>query len=245
MLAFNFLFFAALTSYEYVDNYKLEHNRPSVWMPRPSELALNGRDDLRQAMNRYGGARNICRMAGMISYQEWFYFEGQLELLNGLKQYLDEHANSEYTKFPTVSEIKRNGYDQLHSLIQYYGGRKFLSSRLNMSIHKREDKTTTIRRNMNYPKDNSVDSGETVIKFGLFDLVFAIRLLNFVRMDQLKRSPPLQSPVIAMPSRTKLLSTAEDGVWLDSKIDEFGGYENVARRLGLALFATSTWNDRV
>ena len=231
-----------LTRYEYVDIYRLEHNRPSVWMPRPSELAMNGRDDLRQAMNRYGGARNICRTAGMISHQEWFYFEGQLELLNGLKQYLDEHANSEYTEFPTVSEIKNKGYDQLYSLIQYYGGRKFLSSRLNMSMHKRQDKATTRRRDGNYPKNSCIH--DTVIKFGLFDLIFAIRLLNFIRMDQLKRSPPLQSPVIAMPSRTKLLSMAEDGVWLDSKIDEFGGYENVARRLGLALFTTSTWNDR-
>ena len=207
---------------------------------------MNGRDDLRQAMNRYGGVRNICRTAGMIPYQEWFYFEGQLELLNGLKQYQDEHANSDYTKFPTVSDIKRNGYDQLHNLIQYYGGRKFLSSRLNMSIHKRIDKATTRRRNVNYSRNsNNIDNDDTIIKFGLFDLVFAIRLLNFVRMDQWKRSPPLQAPVIAMPSRTKLLSTAEDGAWLDSKIDEYGGYENVARRLGLALFATSTWNDRV
>jgi hypothetical protein len=226
-----------------VDSYKVENNRPSVWMPRPSELAIHGRDDLRQAMNRYGGARNICRTAGMIPYQEWFYFEGQLELLNGLKQYLDEHANSDYTKFPTVSEIKSRGYDQLHSLIQYYGGRTFLSSRLNMSLH--EGKTTRRKYNISYTKNNHVDGDNAVMKFGLFDLVLAIQLLNFVRMDQLKRSPPLQSPVIAMPSRTKLLSTADDGVWLDSKIDEFGGYENVARRLGLALFASNSCNDKV
>lgn len=217
----------------------MEHNRPSVWMPRPSELSINGRDDLRQAMNRYGGVRSICRTAGMISYQEWFYFEGQLELLNELKQYLDEYANSDYTVFPNVSDIKRNGYYQLHDLIQYYGGRKFLSSRLNMSIRNNRDKGMTKRRKMKYANNNNNNvNDDVIIKFGLFDLIFAIRLLNFIRMDQLKRSPPLQSPVIAMPSRTKLLSLAEDGVWLDSKIDEFGGYENVARRLGLALFTT-------
>ena len=79
-----------------------------------------------------------------------------------------------------------------------------------------------------------------MIQFGLFDLMFAIQLLNFVRSDQLKRSPPLQSPVIAMPSRNKLLRDAGNGEWLDAKIDEFGGYENVARRLGLALFATGS-----
>jgi hypothetical protein len=222
----------------YVDNYKLQHLRPSVWMPRPSELAANGRDDLRQAMIRYGGVRGICRTAGMVSYQEWFYFEGQLELLNELKRYLDKYANGDYTQFPTVSEIKRNGYDQLHTLIQYYGGRKFLSARLNMSIQKGN---STTRRNASLRSNINIDD-DTIVKFGLFDLIFAIRLLNFVRMDQLKRSPPLQSPVIAMPSRTKLLRTAIDGVWLDSKIDEFGGYENVARRLGLALFATGNTN---
>jgi hypothetical protein len=208
-------------------------------MPRPSELAMKGRDDLRQAINRYGGVRNICRMAGMISYQEWFYFEGQLELLNGLKQYLDEYANGDYTTFPTVSDVKRNGYDQLHYLIQYYGGRKFLSSRLNMSLHGSKDKATTTRRKFKYTSNNNIDD-DTMIQFGLFDLLFAIQLLNFVRSDQLKRSPPLLSPVIAMPSRNKLLRDAANGEWLDAKIDEFGGYENVARRLGLALFATGS-----
>ncbi len=225
-----------------MDRYKQDHNRPSVWMPRPSELAMNGRDDLRQAMNRYGGVRNICRMAGMISYQEWFYFEGQLELLNGLKQYLDEYANGDYTTFPTVSDVKRDGYDQLHNLIQYYGGRKFLSSRLNMSLHNSKDKATITRRKLKYASNNNNVDDDTMIQFGLFDLIFAIQLLNFVRFDQWKRNPPLQSPpVIAMPSRNKLLrDAAANGVWLDAKIDEFGGYENVARRLGLALFAAGS-----
>ena len=229
----------------------MKHHRPSVWMPRPSELSMNGRDDLRQAMNRYGGARTICRTAGMIPYQEWFYFEGQLELLMELKLYLDEHANGDYTTFPNVSEIKRHGYDQLHTLIQYYGGRKFLASRLNMSIGRRSAMDQITRRNMKDPPvnqkgtttTNGVDHNDhnTTIQFGLFDLVFAIQLLQFVRTDQFQRHPPLMPPVhIAMPSRTRLLTKAEHGLWLDTKIDEFGGYENVARRLGLALFATSS-----
>ena len=217
-------------------------------MPRPSELSQNGRDDLRQAMNRYGGVRTICRTAGMIPYQEWFYFEGQLELLHGLKQYLDEHSNGDYTKFPTVYEMKHNGYEQLYSLIQYYGGRKFLASRLNMSLHNKEGTRRRYRHNM--VENDNHNNDPTDLQFGKFDLVFAIRLLNFVRMDQLRRSPPMSSstsssssfPVIAMPSRTKLLTQVnkEDGIWLDTKIDEYGGYENVARRLGLALFMTST-----
>jgi hypothetical protein len=207
-------------------------------MPRPSEFTACGRDDLRQAMNRFGGVPGICQTAGMINYQEWFYFEGQLELLLELKRYLDEYSDGDYKKFPTVSNIKRNGYDQLHSLIQYYGGRKFLSARLNMSSQKKTSGKLMTRtvKNVNFGCTKSED--DTMLQFGLFDLIFAIRLLNFVRTEQLKRSPPLQLPVIAMPSRAKLISSADDGVWLDSKIDEFGGYENVARRLGLALFPT-------
>jgi hypothetical protein len=41
-------------------------------MPRPSKMAKLGRDDLRQAINRFGGARAISCTAGMVPYQEWF-----------------------------------------------------------------------------------------------------------------------------------------------------------------------------
>jgi hypothetical protein len=219
--------------YEYVDKYREQYNRPSVWMPRPSEMAKQGRDDLRQAMNRFGGARLICRAAGMVPHQEWFFFDGQLQLLVELKRYLDEHGDGDYKSFPTVSDIQRNGYHELHSLIQYYGGRKFLSARLSMSEPTKgklgHDTGTTDR---NY-------YANTILEFGHFDLEFAIHLLTFVREDHLKRNPPLKNPVLSMPSRSRILAHAERGAWLGEKIDEFGGDENVARRLGLALFASS------
>jgi len=243
--------------YEYVDSYRDEHNRPAVWMPRPSELAAAGRDDLRQALNRYGGSRRVGRTAGMVPYREWYYFEGQLELLLELKTYLDAHCGSDYSTFPTVSAIQRTpGYEQLHALIQYFGGRKFLAARLGMNSTKQKaTSSNSSSSSTNHPQRNSNtanhrhhrssnDSGNTTImRFGDFDLVFAIRLLYFVRRDHLKRSPPLSNPVLAMPSRSKLLAAAakendDEGVWLDQKIDQFGGYENVARRLGLALFAS-------
>jgi hypothetical protein len=212
--------------------YKEKHNRPSVWMPRPSEMATLGRDDLRQAMNRFGGARAISRTAGMVPYQEWFFFEGQLELLIELRRYLDEHAGGNYKSFPTVSIVQQNGYNQLHSLIQYYGGRKFLAARLSMSEHY---SGTLDEESGQTSCDHNVD--KTALKFGAFELEFAIRLLIFVRMDQLNRTPPLKNPAITMPSRSKLLTQPNDGPWLCTKIDEFGGDENVARRLGLAFFA--------
>ena len=75
-----------------------------------------------------------------------------------------------------------------------------------------------------------------LLQYGKFDLEFAIELLEIVRNDHLKRSAPLQNTVLGMPSRSKLLLAA-GGQVLDEKICEYGGYENVARRLGLVLFA--------
>ena len=228
---FAFLYFLNC-SYEYVDWYKEQHGRPSVWMPRASEFAANGRDDLRQAFNRFGGMAYVCRTAGMVPYREWYYFEGQLELLMELKAYLDKHCNADYRSFPTATDIQRNGYDQLYALIQYFGGRKFLGARLGMTMQ-------TNRGGSGHDSDDQ--SKSTLLRFGAFDLAFAVRLLQFVRQDHLKRRPPLQYPVLAMPSRAKLLAIGgEEGAWLDAKIGEFGGYENVGRRLGLALFADKT-----
>eukprot|EP00977_Amphora_coffeiformis_P009896 scaffold2290_cov170-Amphora_coffeaeformis.AAC.16 len=202
--------------YEYVDGVREEHGRPAVWMPRPNEMTASGRDDLRQAMQRFGGTKNICRLAGMVPFREWYFFEGQLELLMLLKEYIDEHEQGDYTSFPNVSDIRRNGYEKLHSLIQYYGGRKYLAFRLGM------------RSGSLLPADDFVG-----VNWGCFDLVFAIALLNFVRQDHMRRNPPMKAPLLIMPRREKLL--AEES-WLHDRVEEYGGYENVARRLGLAFF---------
>ena len=203
--------------YEYVDGVRQEHGRPAVWMPRPNEMTASGRDDLRQAIQRFGGTKHICRLAGMVPFREWYFFEGQLELLVLLKEYIDEHERGDYTSFPIVSDIRRNGYEKLHSLIQYYGGRKYLAFRLGM------------RSGSLLPTDDFVG-----VNWGSFDLVFAIALLNVVRQDHLRRSPPMKIPLLIMPRREKLL--AEESSWLHDRVDEYGGYENVARRLGLAFF---------
>lgn len=209
----------------YVDAYKEHHGRPSVWMPRPSELTCNGRDDLKQAMNRFGGADSICRRAGMVPYKEWSYFDGQLELILELVRYCDEYEGSDYSQFPSVTEVRNNGYERLHALIQLYGGRKFLSSRFGMSNQSSAAETLYLEMN-----------------WGDFDIKFAARLLSFVRDDHLRKWPPIQHNVISMPSQSKLLRAvnsdsklADNCAWLHERICEYGGYENVARRLGLAL----------
>jgi len=202
--------------YEYVDEYRERHGRPSVWMPRSSELMSNGREGLGQAMRRFGGADRIRELAGMVPHGEWKYFEGQLELVLGLVRYIDEHRGSDYSQFPSATDIRRKGYDRLYSLVQYYGGCAFLSLRFGMS--------------------STAEAEYFEMNWGPFDLLFAARLLSFVRDEQLRKNPPLDHPVIGIPSPSRLLASADrDGNWLHEKICEFGGYENVARRLGLAF----------
>jgi hypothetical protein len=74
------------------------------------------------------------------------------------------------------------------------------------------------------------------MSWGSFDLDFGINLLEFVRIENLKKNPPLRCPAMVMPSPKKLLASGEKGILLDEKIRIYGGYENVARRLGLAYF---------
>jgi hypothetical protein len=201
-----------LCSYEYVDQYRECYRRPAVWMPRPSEFTREGRNDLKLAINRFGGPTKICRLAGLVPYREWYYLEGQLEMLVELQRYLDEHAASDYRSFPTVLDMKVHGYEHLYSLVQYYGGRKFLAARLGMQS--------------NINKSGLDDDG---MNWGPFDLLFAVGLLQYVREGQLRKNPPLTNPALAIPSREKLLQSGDDGdAWLDAKI--------TARRLGLAFF---------
>lgn len=197
--------------YSYVAVYREKHQRPAVWMPRPSEFVKEGRDDIRQAFYRFGGSERICRLAGMVPFREWYYFEGQLQLLMELQRYLDEHAHGDYTSFPVVEDVRRHGFDQLVSLIQYYGGRKFLSARLGMN------------------------SSDSELNFGPFRLEFAVRLLSFVRERELRKNPPLGNPSIMIPSSNQLLMGDEEALYLHESIMKFGGYENVARRLGLGF----------
>ena len=206
----------SLFRYGYVAVYREKYQRPAVWMPRPSEFAKEGRDDIRQSITRFGGAAQIGRLAGMVPFREWYYFEGQLELLMELQRFLKEHGNGD-DSFPVVKDVKRHGFDQLHSLIQYYGGRKFLAARLGMSDDKKSD-----------------------LCFGSFSLDFAVRLLSYIRQRELRKKPPLANPSIMIPSSSHLLGLDnEEARYLHESIIQFGGYENVARRLGLAFSSGS------
>ena len=176
-----------------------------------------GRNDLHQAILRFGGPKVICEKAGLIASKEWHYMEGMYELLVELRAYCDEFYGGDYSIFPTVYRLDEQGYARLKSLISYFGGQKFVAQRLGMThvLHKQDDSNG--------------------MKWRKFDLEFAIDLLEFVRKENMKMNPPLKYPVIAMPTFRDLLRCDDDEIAtrIDSKINEYGGYENVARRMGL------------
>jgi len=201
--------------YQYLDDYQEHKNRPSVWMPRLGELKREGRDDLRFAITRFGGCNGICKLAGLVPYREWYYFEGQYELLVDLRDYLDKYHDGDYSSFPCASDMKRHGYHQLYSLTQFYGGSTFVANRFNMKYI--------------YARNTHGD-----LKYGSFSIDTAIDLMRFIRAREMRKKGPLKRPTIAMPRQQTLLANGEDK--LHDEIMEIGGYENVARRLGLAYF---------
>eukprot|EP00980_Cylindrotheca_fusiformis_P002932 scaffold683_cov124-Cylindrotheca_fusiformis.AAC.1 len=205
--------------YEYLNERRNTRHLPAVWMPLSSELIQAGRNDLRQAIERFGGFKLIGKKAGLIPSREWRYIEGQYDLMLELRAYLDDYCNGDYSTFPNVSKLSEQGYERLDRLIQYYGGKRFVASRLNMQ----------------YCIDSS-KSQVMDISWGKFDLQFGTDLLEFIRTENMKKNPPLRYPVIAIPSPEKLANSGEKGVLLDEQIRKYGGYENVARRLGLAFF---------
>lgn len=198
--------------YDYTDRYQKLHGRPCVWMPRPSELVYHGRNDLKTAMVRYGNV--VQTVAGLVPYHEWYYLEGQLELLLKLRDYMKEYPpNANHTAtptFPVTSRIRQRQPD-LYRLVQYFGGRTYLAAKLGFS------------------------SGTTpeVYQFGPFDMEVAISLLQFVRDQHATQRPPCRRPTLCMPSASQLRDAQRPD--LHASIVRYGGYENVARRLGLAL----------
>ena len=93
-----------------------------------------------------------------------------------------------------------------------------LAQKLNMKLYRGEIKSCS---SMN-------------IEWGPITLDFAIRILNFVRSEFMTMSPPLAYPMISMPLEQDLLRRGQND--LASLIVQYGGYENIARRLGLAYF---------
>ena len=209
--------------YEYLKMRKDATNRPSVWMPKGSEITNEGRDDLRQAMIRYGGLDHFTKIAKLIPYDEWRYFESHLELFVELEKYLLEYENGNEDFFPKLSAIQGNGYDRLYFLIMEYGGRKLIATKLDMSYQSQTK--------------NQVMQG---LSLGRFSLSFAIRLMYYIRNSLLK-TDTLKVPKIRMPTTQELIQDGEEK--LAKEVSQYGGHESIARRLNLSFDADEARRD--
>lgn len=200
--------------YEFLSYVKDEEGRPSVWMARPSEIGKRGRNDLKQAIARFGGKDHICKLAGLVPYHEWRYFEFSLDLLIELQAYFVMYEDGKEDFFPRLSDIQNRGHDRLYDLIMEFGGRKMVATRLNI-MHQANTKDIIF-------KDMS---------FGIFSLDFAIRLMHYIRKEMLTLEAPLKIPSLLMPTTKELISNGESQLAED--VAKFGGHENIARRLNL------------
>ena len=209
---------------KYLYDCKDKMNRPSVWMPRPSELP----QDLKGAVARFGGTKKICKLLQLVPFNEWNYFEKQFQLILELQRYLEAKSGSANPAdhcFPYMSDVLGdNEYQTLYDLVRYFGGRKFVASRLGLELCGKANSKTAWR-----PSQLGADLPQ--ISFGRFNLDFAERLLGFIRGDMMEKRPPLKPATIQMPRKELLLAQGETR--LAEEIEMYGGYENVARRLGL------------
>jgi len=133
-----------------------------------------------------------------------------------LKNYLNLYHNGSEDVFPDPLDVKTNHHTNLYHLIRIHGGKVLLAQKLSMKLYRGEIKD-----------GSSID-------WGPITLDFIIRLLHFIRSEFMTMSPPLNYPIISMPLEQDFHRRGQDN--LASLVIVFGGYENIARRLGLAYF---------
>lgn len=202
---------------DYLEQRKRDHNIPSVWMVQMEEIAKQYSGWRSAVVRFYGSLQSLQQDAGLVPVHEWKYFERQFELMLALQEYCDEHFDGDYSKFPTVFQLQKGeGHARLVRLIQDHGGSNIVALRFGMTLPHRISSWS--------------------LNWGPFDLECGIALMGLVRNDHLQRIPPLRPAGIFMPTRTALLEIGKDGLGerLDEQIMNYGGYENMARRLGLA-----------
>jgi hypothetical protein len=199
-------------SHEYLNERKTSQNIPSVWTPRLKRVEQYDRSLKFAILRYYDTYENFWKVMGLIPHHEWMYLERQHDLMISLKDYCNEHLGGDLSTFPSGVRVKKED-GRLFQLITDYGGRKFVAARLGMT-HDYMDKRERFDLN-----------------WGPFELEFGISLLSFIREDQMQQEPPLRHPAIFIPTQAKLLSTPDGSVgeYLNKKILEYGGYENVAR----------------
>jgi len=155
------------------------------------------------------------------------FFESQLNLFVELEHYLNLHHNGSEEFFPEPSDVLMHGHTHLHDLIRIHGGKTLLAQRLDMK----------------FAWDSGSDATQSgSISWGAFSLGFAVQLLSFIRSQYIPMIPPLSSAHISMPSENDLIRCGHQE--LAALVLRYGGYESVARRLGLHFFdRKSQWME--
>jgi len=232
--------------YQYLDSYRKCKRRPAVWMPLLAELSHEGYSKLFNACSRFqelpssaeDNDEDIHSIAGLVSFREWRFFESQLQLFVELQHYLGLYHNGSDDMFPEPLVVLMHGHKQLYDLIRIHGGKTMLAQKLDMNFAwDINDLPTENTASMN--ASSPIFSGRsyntnTKLSWGAFNLGFAIQLLHLIRSQYLTLNPPLSSSHISMPSENDLLGCGHEE--LAEQVMLYGGYENVARRLGLAYF---------
>ena len=221
-------------------------------MPRLQEFSRSNRTDLHMAIVRfYNTPEDICLRYDIIPYHEWAYFDSLCQLVAQLHEYVngrrieshrqrcqsslevDHDGHSEYDDkqivFPCVSKLKREGPYSLYELVQKHGGRKNVARRFDIALSSHQQR-----------------HGEQTLNYGPLSLAFSLRLITFIREDMMKMEPKRRSSmptcndqskmfegIIRIPTRQELMEAGQEGKLLAEQVELYGGYESVARRLGL------------
>jgi hypothetical protein len=240
-----------MNRYQYLDAYRENKQRPAVWMPQLAELKKT-HSKLFNACSRFKTLPytlplftsfssndeidddEIHSLSGLVSFREWRYFESQLHLFMELEIYLILYHNGSEEFFPDPSNVLLHGHKQLHDLIRIHGGKTMLAQKFDMKFGWNASDDVGISNQTSLISNKKVSRPRGYLSWGPFSVRFAIELLQFIRSQYLLLNPPLSCAHISMPSESDLLRCGY--VDLAAQVTRYGGYENVARKLGLLFF---------
>jgi hypothetical protein len=163
-----------------------------------------------------------------------------------LEHYLALYHNGCEEYFPDPTDVLTHGHQQLYDLIRIHGGKTMLAQKLDMK-YAWEVNIDAVYCNTRHNQSSMVAHQGALIprsnrSWGPFSLGFAVKLLNFIRSQYLLLNPPLSCAHISMPSEKDLIRGGYKE--LANQMNLYGGYENVARKLGLQFFdEKSEWMD--